>query len=80
MIGTKLNDRSYGGADAHVHLHGGTLEMIDAYRLSDGTISIGVQVNDTRIILYGLDTAENFAAALAEGIANGRALLEETTS
>jgi hypothetical protein len=78
MIGTTLNDRSYGGADAHIHLHGGTVKMIDAYRLSDGTISIGVQVDDVRICFYGLDTAENFAAALAEGIANARALVEET--
>jgi len=79
MIGTTLNDRDYGSAEAHLHLHGGIIKRIDAYRLSDRSISIGVQVNDTRIILYGLDTAENFAAALAEGIANARALVEETT-
>jgi len=78
MIGTKLNDRS----DVilpRLDIFGGTIRRIDAHALDFGAVAIGIQIGNTAIAIHGLDTAENFAAALAEGIAKGRALVEETT-
>jgi len=78
MIGTKLNDRDTGQPETDLNIFGGTIRRAAAHTVSRG-ICVSVRIDSTNIAFYGLDTAENFAAALAEGIAKGRALLEETT-
>jgi hypothetical protein len=78
MIGTKLNDSNYGGIKTDIIIFGGEIRRITAHELDHG-IAVVIGVEGVALSFYGLDTAENFAAALAEGIAKGRALLEETT-
>jgi len=79
MIGTKLNVRDTGQTETDLNIFGGTIRRVAAHTVSRG-ICVSVRIDSTNIAFFGLDTAENFAAALAEGIAKGRALLEETTS
>ena len=78
MIGTKLNDRDTGQPETDLNIFGGTIRRIQAHPVPHG-ICVSVRIDRTTLSFYGLDTAENFAAALAEGIANARALVEETT-
>ena len=78
MIGTKLNDRDYGTVNTEINFFGGKIRRITAHKLNPG-VAVVVGVEGVTLSFYGLDTAEAFHAALAEGIANARALLEETT-
>jgi hypothetical protein len=78
MIGTKLNDRDTGQPETDLNIFGGIVCSINAHPVPHG-IGVSVRIDSTNIAFFGLDTAENFAAALAEGIAKGRALVEETT-
>jgi hypothetical protein len=78
MIGTKLNDRDTGQPETDLNIFGGTVCRIQAHPVSRG-ICVSVRIDSTNIAFFGLDTAENFAAALAEGIAKGRALQERFT-
>jgi len=78
MIGTKLNDRDYGTVNTEINFFGGEIRRITAHKLNPG-VAVVVGVEGVKLSFFGLDTAENFAAALAEGIANARALVEETT-
>jgi hypothetical protein len=78
MIGTKLNDRDNGPVNTDINFFGGNINRISVSPLQDG-VAVVVAVESVTLVFFGLDTAENFHAALAEGIAKGRALLEETT-
>jgi hypothetical protein len=75
MIGTKLNDRDTGQPETDLNVFGGTIRRIQAHPVSRG-ICVSVNIDRTTIAFFGLDTAEAFHAALAEGIAKGRALQE----
>jgi hypothetical protein len=78
MIGTRLNDRDTGQPETDLNIFGGIVRGINAHPVPHG-IGVSVRIDRTTIAFYGLDTAEAFHAALAEGIAKGRALVEETT-
>jgi hypothetical protein len=75
MIGTRLNDRDTGQPETDLNIFGGIVRGINAHSVPHG-IGVSVRIDRTTIAFYGLDTAEAFHAALAEGIAKGRALQE----
>jgi ubiquinone biosynthesis protein COQ9 len=75
MTGNNLNDRD----DAilrRLDIFGGTIRRIDTYIRDESVVTLRFQVNDVNITIHGLDTAEAFAAALAEGIDVAHRLVE----
>jgi len=85
MTGNNLNDRDttilhridiFGGVVTGIYAS--SFPSLTGEAGSPRSYSVSLRINDVSIAIYGIDTAEAFAAALAEGIDEARRLMEST--